>query len=173
MINVTSEEILQFLKEETSISKEELKKRKQAYVFLMKQGEITIFSGAKANKEAQWIDSHIGAVDENIIEFTGQPTSPGKARGKVHIALFAKNSKSLKEGEVLVCSMTSPEYVPAMKKAVAIVTDEGGLLSHAAIIPRELGKPCVVGTKIATRVLKDGDFVEVDANKGVVRKIEK
>ena len=65
--------------------------------------------------------------------------------------------------------MTSPDYVPAMKRASGIITDEGGLLSHAAIISREFSKPCIIGTKIATRVLKDGDFVEIDANKGIVR----
>jgi pyruvate,water dikinase len=65
--------------------------------------------------------------------------------------------------------MTTPDYVSSMKVAGAIVTNEGGLLCHAAIISRELGKPCVIGTKIATQVLKDGDMVEVDADNGVVR----
>ena len=68
--------------------------------------------------------------------------------------------------------MTTPDFVPAMKKAAAIVTEQGGITSHAAIVSRELGVPCVIGTKIATRVLKDGDLVEVDANKGIVRKVE-
>ncbi len=67
--------------------------------------------------------------------------------------------------------MTRPEYVPAMRKAAAIVTDEGGLLCHAAIISRELGIPCVTGTRIATKVFKDGDLIEVRANHGLVRKI--
>ena len=67
--------------------------------------------------------------------------------------------------------MTRPELVPAMKKAAAIVTDEGGLTSHAAIVSRELGIPCVVGTKISTKIFKDGDLVEVNANHGSVRKI--
>jgi pyruvate,water dikinase len=68
--------------------------------------------------------------------------------------------------------MTSPDYISAMNLAGAIVTDEGGLLSHAAIVSRELGKPCIVGTKVATRVFKNRDLVEVDANKGIVRKIK-
>lgn len=68
--------------------------------------------------------------------------------------------------------MTSPWYLPAMKKATAIVTDEGGITCHAAIVSRELKKPCIIGTKIATKVLKDGDLVEVDANKGIVRIIK-
>jgi pyruvate,water dikinase len=65
--------------------------------------------------------------------------------------------------------MTTPDYVPSMKVAGAIVTNEGGLLCHAAIISRELGKPCVIATKIATQVFKDGDMVEVDADKGIIR----
>ncbi len=77
----------------------------------------------------------------------------------------------MEKGEILVCSMTTPDYLPAMKRAIAIVTDEGGLLSHASIISRELGKVCIVGTKIATKVLKDGDLIEVDADKGIVRKL--
>ena len=59
-----------------------------------------------------------------------------------------------------------------MKKAIAIVTDTGGITSHAAIVSRELGKPCIAGTKIATKVFKDGDLIEVDANKGIVKKVE-
>ena len=69
--------------------------------------------------------------------------------------------------------MTSPDYVPAMQRAAAIVTDEGGITSHAAIVARELGLPCIVGTVHATKSLKNGDRVEVDAFTGVVRKINK
>jgi pyruvate,water dikinase len=65
--------------------------------------------------------------------------------------------------------MTVPDLVSAMKRAAAIVTDEGGVTCHAAIISRELKKPCIIGTKVATKVFKDGDLVEVDANKGIVR----
>lgn len=77
------------------------------------------------------------------------------------------------EGEILVTGMTRPEYVPLMKKAAAIVTDEGGITCHAAIVSRELKKPCIIGTKIATQVLNDGDLVEVDAERGVVRVLER
>ena len=71
-------------------------------------------------------------------------------------------------GDVLVARVTMPDYLPAMIHAVAFVTDEGGITSHAAIVARELKKPCVVGTKNATTVLRDGDMVEVDANKGII-----
>ncbi len=69
--------------------------------------------------------------------------------------------------------MTTPDYVPLMQCAVAVVTDLGGILSHAAIVCRELRKPCIVGTKVATQVLKDGDLVEVDTERGIVRILKK
>jgi pyruvate,water dikinase len=65
--------------------------------------------------------------------------------------------------------MTQPEFLPAMKKAVAIITDEGGLTCHAAIVARELKRPCIIGTKNATKILRDGDYVEVDANNGIIK----
>ncbi|MBI1935587.1 hypothetical protein HYS31_04040 [Candidatus Woesearchaeota archaeon] len=68
--------------------------------------------------------------------------------------------------------MTSPWYVPIMEKAAAIVTDEGGITCHAAIISREMSKPCIIGTKFATKVLKNGDLVEVDATKGIIKRIK-
>ena len=71
----------------------------------------------------------------------------------------------------MVATMTFPNFIPAMEKAAAFVTDEGGILCHAAIVAREMKKPCIIGTKIATQVLKDGELVEVDANKGIVRKL--
>ena len=75
-------------------------------------------------------------------------------------------------GDILVSKMTRPEFLPVMKKAAAIVTDEGGITCHAAIVAREMKKPCIIGTQIATHVLKDGDWVEVDATKGIVRKVQ-
>jgi phosphoenolpyruvate synthase/pyruvate phosphate dikinase len=81
--------------------------------------------------------------------------------------------KGFNKGDVLVATWTEPKYTPIMKLASAIVTDEGGLTSHAAIVSRELNIPCVIGTKNATKVLKTGDMVEVDANNGVVKIINK
>jgi pyruvate,water dikinase len=87
---------------------------------------------------------------------------------KVRILKRKDQIDEMQEGEILVSAMTTPEFVPAMQKAAAIITDEGGITCHAAIVARELGKPCVIGTKFATQILKDGDMVEVDADKGIV-----
>ncbi len=108
---------------------------------------------------------------EDVADFRGLTASPGKATGRVRIIKSVKEIATMQKGEVLVTVMTRPDYVPAMKKAVAIVTNEGGITSHAAIVSRELKIPCIIGTKIATEVLKDGELVEVNANHGVVRRL--
>jgi phosphoenolpyruvate synthase/pyruvate phosphate dikinase len=105
-------------------------------------------------------------------EIKGTSAFRGIARGIVRIVVTKQEIGNFKKGEILVAEMTSPGYVPIMKIAAAIITDEGGITCHAAIIAREMKKPCVIGTKIATKVLRDGDFVEVDADKGIVRMIE-
>jgi len=98
----------------------------------------------------------------------GEAASKGVAQGKVRVVISKNEFSTFKEGEILVAAMTRPEFVPLMKMAGAIVTDEGGITCHAAIVSRELRKPCVIGTRVATKVLKDGDLVEVDGAKGTV-----
>jgi len=93
--------------------------------------------------------------------------------GKVKIILSEKEIGRVEEGDILVTTMTTPDMVPAMRRASAIVTDEGGMTCHAAIVSRELGVPAVVGTGNATKVLKDGMVVTVDGDKGVVYKGKK
>jgi len=100
----------------------------------------------------------------------GVIANPGKVTGTVRI-IHHPQKETFKQGSILVTSMTRPEFAPLMKKAKAILCDEGGLLSHAAIISRELNIPCIVGLGHAMATLKDGDMVEVDANKGIVLKL--
>lgn len=106
------------------------------------------------------------SVGEVILKGLG--ASPGVAFGKVKIVLNLNDLPKVESGDVLVTTMTTPDMVPAMKKAAAIVTDEGGTTCHAAIVSRELGIPAVVGTKEATKVLKDGVEVTVDGSRGVI-----
>lgn len=102
----------------------------------------------------------------------GLPASPGLAVGKAHIILDVEKLSEFQQGEVLITEMTAPEWVPAMRKAAAIVTNSGGLTSHAAIVSRELGIPCIVGTtskgKPATQAIPDGEIVTVDSKLGIV-----
>ncbi|MFH1276173.1 MAG: PEP-utilizing enzyme [Candidatus Woesearchaeota archaeon] len=108
---------------------------------------------------------------EKSLEVKGVIACKGIVKGEVRIINSYHDLKKVANGDILVANTTHPNYLPAMQRAAAFITNEGGMISHAAIVARELKKPCVVGTKTATKVLKDGDYVEVDANKGVVRKI--
>jgi pyruvate,water dikinase len=98
----------------------------------------------------------------------GLGAAPGFAAGRVRVVGSREDAADLKEGEVLVTHMTAPDWVPLMRRAAAIVTDSGGMTCHAAIVSRELGIPCVVGTAEATAVLRDGDIVSIDAGSGIV-----
>lgn len=91
----------------------------------------------------------------------------------VKIILSPKQSGKIKKGDFLVAPMTTPDYIISMRKAAGFITEEGGITCHAAIIAREMNKPCIIGTKVATKVLKDGDVVEVDAERGVVKVLKK
>jgi phosphohistidine swiveling domain-containing protein len=107
-------------------------------------------------------------------EVSGIGASQGRVVGTARICLSADSAlEKISDGDILVTGMTMPDFVPAMKLSRAVVTDEGGLTCHAAIIARELGIPCVVGTKMATRVIEDGDTLEVNANHGVVKIVKK
>lgn len=135
--------------------------------------EGVLFEDGKKEKFGQESEDRFNEIigDANTGKITGFVAHRGKVSGRVKIIQRIDDFGKMESGDILVTSMTRPEMAQIMKKAAAFVTDEGGITCHAAIISRELGIPCIIGTKIATKVLKDGDLVEVDANKGVVRKI--
>lgn len=145
-------------------NKDILKKRKKLSACIYLPDNYKIYTGQKAQK----IFNYFNKQEEKDIT-RGIVVSRGKVEGRAKIILKIDDVEKMKQGDIIISSMTRPEMVPAMEKAAGIVTDEGGLTCHAAIISRELGVPCIVGTKIATKVLKDGDLVEVDADKGIVK----
>jgi phosphoenolpyruvate synthase/pyruvate phosphate dikinase len=150
------------------VSKSVLEKRKENFVACLSHGKIDIFSGSKMSNFRKLCKEKL---EDNII--TGRTAFPGIASGKVKIIFQHQDLDNFKKGEVLVASMTTPSMVMTMKKAAAFITDEGGITCHAAILAREMKKPCVIGTKNATKILKDCDLVEVDANEGIVKIIKK
>ena len=103
---------------------------------------------------------------------TGVPAFSGKVEGKVKIITRIQEFYKLKKGDILMTPMTTIDFVPLLPKVSAIITDEGGITCHAAIISRELKIPCIIGTKVATKTFKDGDLVEVNANLGIIKKIK-
>ncbi|MFA6992554.1 MAG: PEP-utilizing enzyme [Candidatus Gracilibacteria bacterium] len=106
-------------------------------------------------------------------ELKGAIAFRGVASGIVKVVMTADKIDKVEQGDILVAPTTAPSYIFGMKKAAAFVTDERGITSHAAIVSREMKKPCIIGTKIATKVLKDGDEVEVDAERGIVKILER
>lgn len=171
LLNFGTGEILEMLNGR-KVSKSEIKNRRVAFTAVMDVLKKPVMvSGDIALK--YWdlyaedkLDKHTDEIKGIVVSRSAQPV-----RGKVHVILDPKNVGSFKDGEILVAPMTTPEYIFVMKKASAVITDIGGLMSHAAIVSRELGIPCIVGTKVATRALKDGDMVEVDTNAGIVKNI--
>jgi pyruvate,water dikinase len=107
--------------------------------------------------------------DVEDVLLTGLGAAPGVVSGPVHVLMDVKQGRELRPGEVLVAPMTNPDWTPVLRRAAAVVTDAGGATCHAAIVSRELGVPCIVGTRRATEVLHDGDIVTVDGGRGTVR----
>ncbi len=139
----------------------------------LEEGTLYIVQSRAITTIGKKVESNTTAEGEPVLK--GLPASPGIATGKVRIVLDLSDLYKVKEGDILVTTMTSPDMVPAMERAAAIITDEGGMTSHAAIVSRELGIPAVVGTGNATKILRDGEVVTVDAYKGVIYrgKVEK
>lgn len=148
--------------------KKVLKARVRYCVYYAEKGYDALLTGKKAKDfEAEIFEEST----EGINELTGHTACLGKVEGIVRVVNSIHEMKKMRDGDILVSIATNPDIVPAMKKAGAIVTEQGGITSHAAIVSRELGIPCLIGTKIATKVFKDGDVVEVDATKGIVRRL--
>lgn len=105
----------------------------------------------------------------NTKDIKGSVGYKGIVTGKARVALSPQERDAVEEGEIIVAPMTTVDFLPAMKKAAAFVTDEGGITCHAAIVAREMKKPCIIGTRSASRIIKTGDMLEVDAEKGIVR----
>ncbi|MEM2906607.1 MAG: phosphoenolpyruvate synthase [Candidatus Odinarchaeota archaeon] len=138
--------------------------RKTHKIYIL-QGWPERVNGEKTVKP---VEEKAADVSEYKLLVKGLPVSPGVGSGKVNIILDSGNIDKIQKGDILVTRMTTPSWVPAMKKSAAIVTDEGGYTCHAAIVSRELGVPCIVGAGNATTVLKNGQLVTVDGSKGFV-----
>jgi len=150
--------------------KDLIESRKEKYVFMTDfDGKFWKWDGKEADDTFKAFESSQKLKKEETKEVKGQAAYPGKITGKAVVVMSSNELNKVKDGEILVTHATNVNFVTALKKVSAIVTEEGGILSHAAIISREMRKPCIIGTKIATKVLKDGDLIEVNTNKGIVR----
>ncbi len=169
-LRITYSDLLFLLPDEVSRSafdRHKIKERRRGFASFLESGRIRIVSG----RELKSIRQMFAEKEINQSEVKGVTACPGIVSGTVRLVRGIGELTKVRPGDILVASMTTPEFVPAMERAAAFITDEGGITCHAAIVSREMRKPCIIGTKMATKVFKDGDKVEVDAKKGVVRKL--
>lgn len=143
--------------------------RRKKMLCLYERGRATIVKPNQIDREWNRLIFKESFVSADAL--TGQSAYLGQARGKVKIMKSAADVDKVNHGDILVTVSTNPDFLPAMMRASAYVTDQGGITSHAAIVAREMKKPCIIGTKVATKVFKNGDKVEVDATKGIVKKL--
>ena len=150
-------------------SVEELQERKKFSLFMSTEISNTLYTGLRAREIVAKLNLNKHIINQQ--ELKGQCAYAGYAKGRAKIIMLTKEMGKMNKGDILISQATSPDLMPAMTKAAAIVTNTGGLICHAAITARELKIPCIVGTHNATFIFKDGDMVEVDATKGVIRKL--
>jgi len=164
-------EIITILKGRPNINIKKIKTRsKNAAVYLLTpQTEVVSYSPTEIKLQKKLITNQ----NKTTREITGVTACRGVAQGRAVIINHSEDIKKIKKGNIFVARYTFPSFTPFMKISAAIVTDEGGLTSHAAIIARELNIPCIVGSKIGTKLLTDGDLLKVDANAGVVKILKK
>ncbi|MFH1712430.1 MAG: PEP/pyruvate-binding domain-containing protein [Patescibacteria group bacterium] len=152
-----------------------IKRRQKGMLCIFDNAKIRCHEGGRALQ--QFKNTHV--IQKSSEELKGTVAAPGRAVGKAVLLSYrtperhAKLIEKMSKGDIIITEMTRPNIVIACKKAAAIVTDEGGMTSHAAIISREFKVPCIIGTERATEVIKNGQYLEVDAHKGVVRIISK
>ncbi|MFH1545718.1 MAG: PEP-utilizing enzyme [archaeon] len=173
LIEMRNEEILSLF--ERKLNKRELNEINSRFkdaAIILEKGKTKVITGKELELYSKPYLAEMKKI-KGLNEIKGETAFPGKVKGRVNIIGRVTDLPSFRKGNILVTGSTLPQYVPAMKKALAIITDEGGMLSHAAIMSREFKKPCIIGTKIATRVLRNGDFIEVNASGGIVRRINK
>ncbi len=163
---LSTEEILNI--EQTKPNQSLITERQKGFVVVLENGKIIEFTGEK-RKEIEKL------FEEKTLEteLRGTIACKGKVTGSAKVVLTSVELDKVKRGDILITSMTTPDMIVAMQRAAAFVTNEGGMTCHAAIVARELNKPCIIGTKVATSVFKDSDLVEVDAMRGIVKKLVK
>ena len=166
------QEFLKTLENDKGLFKKRLADRMDMLIEITEDGVYSWHEGREqCEKVLKSLDIYL-EIDKNTKKIKGQTAYKGVVTGRARI-LKTSHINDFAEGDIIVTGMTTPDFVPLIKKAGAIITNEGGITCHAAIVAREMKKPCIVGVSGATKVLHDGDLVEVDADKGVVRILER
>jgi phosphohistidine swiveling domain-containing protein len=159
-------ELAGFLRDGVRIEPQQIAERRRGFAMTLHDRAVSVMTEQVLQS---WAASRCEQNSPPVREVRGLTAYRGIVTGRARVIMSAAEQDSVNPGDILVVPMTTPDYLPSMQKAAAFVTDEGGVICHAAIIARELKKPCVIGTKKATSVFKTGDRIEVDGFTGVVR----
>lgn len=171
LLHLSVSEIVNSLKQNLDYKKH-IKQRKKRIIIYHNPEKYTVLEGKFAEEYVK-VRPYLLREAVTVDQVVGKIAFKGIVSGSVRVLKSNKYVPNLIKGEVLVVAMTTADYTPAMEKAAAFITDEGGITCHAAIIAREMRKPCIIGTGNATKILHDGDLVEVNANQGIVKILKK
>ncbi|MFA6533337.1 MAG: PEP-utilizing enzyme [Patescibacteria group bacterium] len=164
------QELLAFLKT-GKIDKTKIKQRAKSYLVVTKDLKTKEYKLADISQVLKTELAHL-KIDTQTKVISGQASCLGNVRGKAVVVLSQKDYHKIKAGNILVTTMTKPDIVPYLKNVKGIVTNDGGALSHASIISREMKIPCLTGTKYATDIIKDGESLSLEVSKGIVRRLD-
>jgi len=172
IMEISIPEMMDFLRQGKALpTKEEMEIRFKDYAMIVRGAETKLITDSQEIKE---LEKEYSVEVAEVEEIHGRMACLGGIiKGRAKVCLDKDEIDKVERGDILVAQYTTPDFVPAMEKAAAIVADQGGLSSHAAIVSRELGVPCVIATKNGTRIIKDNDLLEIDAQTGVVKIIKR
>jgi phosphohistidine swiveling domain-containing protein len=176
ILYMTTDEVSAYVKGEMElISSSLVQERQKAFALYFEDGKYQEYSGEDEVKkliDEQKIGAYWDNENDQATSLKGSIAFKGFVKGKVRLVFTQADANAVENGEIIVAPMTQVEFLSGIRKCGAIVTDEGGIICHAAIVSREFGKPCILATQKATKIFKTGDVVEVDANKGTVTLVQ-
>ncbi len=159
------------LEHDAVLAKQQISERQQGVTWLISSNHTERIVGARAMKLCtELVIEKMKPDSDSSVQ--GMPACAGTVQGTAFVTASAKDAnQNIQEGQILITSMTTVDFIPAMKKAAGIITDDGGATCHAAMVSREFNTPCIVGTKHATQVFSSGDEIKLDALKGIANKV--